>query len=97
MELGDLKLKVFSEKSKVWNLRVAQGHMARCAGLSDNSRNPSASCTSRQVVWRVAPFYGFDEELALEGAPLKNSRGRDVMAICALRRTCGAARRNKVL
>ncbi|MCI06616.1 hypothetical protein A2U01_0027676, partial [Trifolium medium] len=52
----------------IWNLHVAQGHVARCAGLSDSSGSLSASCAPRRVVWRIAPSSSGSNTVVLEVA-----------------------------
>ncbi|MCI38004.1 hypothetical protein A2U01_0059232, partial [Trifolium medium] len=43
-----LEVEKLSEKKGVWNLRVAQGHVARCAVESGSSKFGSGSCTWRR-------------------------------------------------
>ncbi|MCI69528.1 hypothetical protein A2U01_0090790, partial [Trifolium medium] len=51
-----------------WNLRVAQGQLARCAVHSLATRFLSASYAARQVVWRVAPSCSLSKSCLLEVA-----------------------------
>ncbi|MCI38851.1 hypothetical protein A2U01_0060080, partial [Trifolium medium] len=44
-----------ADKRVFWNMRVAQGYLARCAGQSSATGFLSGSCAARQVAWRVAP------------------------------------------
>ncbi|MCI40149.1 hypothetical protein A2U01_0061381 [Trifolium medium] len=66
-----------------WDLRAAQGALARRAVSSSKTKISSVSCASRRMAWR--------------GAPLKNLKEICVTVTCASRRAVGAARQHGIL